>query len=81
MNKFMNITLPNTTSTPPISYNYSLTREIPSILKPTIANAYSNPFKLWIILIFSVFYTCAAYYHLYAFVKKIIEIKKKEFEW
>ena len=55
---------------------YNKTKEIPSLLKPTIANAYSNPFKLWIILIFSIFYTCAAYYHLYAFVKKIIEIKK-----
>ena len=74
MNKFMNITLPNTTSTP--YYNYSLTKEIPSILKPTIANAYSNPVKLWIILIFSLLYTCAAYYHLYTFVKKIIEIRK-----
>ena len=58
------------------NYNYTINKEIPSLLKPTIANAYSNPFKLWIILIFSVFYTCAAYYHLYAFVKKIIEIKK-----
>ena len=76
MNKFMNITLPNTTSTPPINYNYSLTRQLPSILKPTIANVYSNPFKLWVILIFSLFYTCAAYYHLYTYVKKIIEIKQ-----
>ena len=57
-------------------YNYTKNKEIPSILKPTIANAYSNPFKLWVILIFSLFYTCAAYYHLYSFVKKIREIKK-----
>ena len=55
--------------------NYTRNKELPSLLKPTIANAYSNPFKLWIILIFSIFYTCAAYYHLYAFVKKVIEIK------
>ena len=78
MDKFMNITLPNTTSTPPISYNYTKSRQLPSILKPTIANAYTNPFKLWIILIFSLLYTCAAYYHLYTYVKKIIEIKKND---
>jgi hypothetical protein len=76
MKKFMNITLPNTTSTP--FYNYTKTKEIPSILKPTIANAYSNPLKLWVILIFSLLYTCAAYYHLYTYVKKIIEIKKND---
>ena len=76
MGKFMNITLPNTTSTPPITYNYTHNKQLPSLLKPTIANAYSNPFKLWVILIFSLFYTCAAYYHLYTYVKKIIEIKK-----
>jgi hypothetical protein len=76
MKKFMNITLPNTTSTP--YYNYTKTKEIPSILKPTIANAYSNPLKLWVILIFSLLYTCAAYYHLYTYVKKIIEIKKND---
>ena len=72
INKF----IPNITYINPNYYNYTKTKEIPSLLKPTIANAYSNPFKLWIILIFSLFYTCAAYYHLYAFVKKIIEIKK-----
>ena len=74
--KFMNITLPNTTSTPPLKKTYSTNRELPSLLKPTIANAYSNPVKLWVILIFSLFYICAAYYHLYSYVKKIIEIKK-----
>ena len=76
MKRNMNISLSNITSNPPNNYNYSHLKELPSILKPTIANAYSNPFKLWIILIFSLFYTCASYYHLYAYVKKIIEIKK-----
>ena len=76
LDKFMNITLPNTTSTPPLDNKYKRNKELPSILKPTIANAYSNPFKLWVILIFSLLYTCAAYYHLYTYVKKIIEIKQ-----
>ena len=71
IDNFMNNTYPNTTSTSPLK-----AKKIPSLLKPTIANAYSNPFKLWVILIFSLFYTCAAYYHLYSYVKKIIEIKK-----
>ena len=71
----MNNTLTNITyiSTDNI---HSKEKIIPSLLKPSIANAYSNPFKLWIVLIFSLIYTCAAYYHLYTYVKKIIEIKK-----
>jgi len=76
LDQFMNLTFSNTSTITPIIHNNSLKKELPSLLKPTIANAYTNPFKLWIILFFSVFYTCAAYYHLYAFVKKIIEIKK-----
>ena len=77
LDEFMNLTFSNTSTITPInSHNNSLKKELPSLLKPTIANAYTSPFKLWVILIFSVFYTCAAYYHLYAFVKKIIEIKK-----
>ena len=76
LDKFMNMTFSNTSTVTPLNYNYTKNKELPSLLKPTIANAYSNPFKLWVILIFSVFYTCASYYHLYAFVKKIIEIKK-----
>ena len=76
LDKFMNLTFSNTSTVTPLNYNYTKNKELPSLLKPTIANAYSNPFKLWVILIFSVFYTCASYYHLYAFVKKIIEIKK-----
>ena len=54
IDKFMNITLPNTTSTPP-PIDYSKTKKLPSLLKPTIANAYTIPFKLWVILIFSLF--------------------------
>ena len=77
LDEFMNLTFSNTSTITPINFhNNSLKKELPSLLKPTIANAYTSPFKLWVILIFSVFYTCAAYYHLYAFVKKIIEIKK-----
>ena len=80
IHKVMNWTIPDTSNPSntqvPIFNNDTKSKELPSLLKPTIANAYSNPFKLWVILIFSLFYTCAAYYHLYAFVKKIIEIKK-----
>ena len=77
LDEFMNLTFSNTSTIAPINnHNNSLKKEFPSLLKPTIANAYTSPFKLWVILIFSLFYTCAAYYHLYAFVKKIIEIKK-----
>ena len=75
IDKFMNQTKSNNQYQNTSYNNYTRNKELPSLLKPTIANAYSNPFKLWIILIFSIFYTCAAYYHLYAFVKKVIEIK------
>ena len=75
IDNFMNTTFPNSTSTS-TDHIHSKVKKIPSLLKPTIANAYSNPFKLWVILIFSLIYTCAAYYHLYTYVKKIIEIKK-----
>ena len=69
---FINDTLLNKNSSL-IDNNHSKVKTIPSLLKPTIANVYSNPFKLWVILIFSLIYTCAAYYHLYTYVKKLLK--------
>lgn len=46
-----------------------------SILKPTVANAYDNPFKLWIVLACSLLYTMFAYFFLYTFTKKIASIR------
>ena len=45
--------------------------QLSSILKPTVANAYDNPFKLLIVLICSLVYTMFAYYFVYTFTKKI----------
>ena len=53
LDQFMNLTFSNTSTITPIIHNNSLKKELPSLLKPTIANAYTNPFKLWIILFVS----------------------------
>ena len=52
--------------------------KISSILKPTVANIYGNKLLLWIILIFSLFYTFVSYYHLYIFAKMIVKMKSKD---
>lgn len=50
--------------------------QLSSILKPTVANAYDNPFKLLIVLICSLVYTMFAYYFVYTFTKKIAAMRK-----
>ena len=47
---------------------------ISSLLKPTVINAYDNPFKLWLVLIISLLYTICAYYYIYLFTRKVKSI-------
>jgi hypothetical protein len=44
--------------------------------KLTVKNAYQNVWKLYIVLIFSLFYTILAYYHVYNLKKKLDIVKK-----
>jgi hypothetical protein len=49
--------------------------EIPMMKKLTIENAYENTGKLWLVLFFSLLYTCFAYFHVYNYKKKLTIIQ------